>query len=475
MIDLSGVVAELRAGGGDTAGVEAKLGRGGLPESLTKTLCALANHPGGGTVLLGLDERDDFRVHRLPDREKLRKALGGKARSYEPPVRLTMLDAVVDGIPVVAATVHECDPSQKPCRLASSGAAYVRSHDGDYQMSDLERQGFLAARTAPHFDRRPVEGSSRADLDPDLAEIWRRSVRARSTAGLGRFDGEELLKRAGVLLDDGCLSVAGLLALGTHPQTFFPRFVITAAAEPGPGDPAGARARDLATFDGPLVTMLDDAVDWASRALGTAVVAGDDGRVRDVPIFPRIAIREIVSNALVHRDLAPWSESMAIEIRVRRDRIVVTNPGGLYGVTVDRLGKEKVTSARNARLLALCQDVRSSSGGERVVEAIASGLQTVAAELDAAGLPPARFSDYGIRFTVVLLRQRVVARRPAADSAAGRLLDAFDQEPVDVPELERRTGMQAPNIRKLLRELRDRWGLVEQIGGRGRSTVYRLR
>jgi ATP-dependent DNA helicase RecG len=64
--DLSALTAELRASGGDNTSIEVKAAAGGLPESLTPTLCALANMPGGGTIILGLDERTRFRRFRWP-------------------------------------------------------------------------------------------------------------------------------------------------------------------------------------------------------------------------------------------------------------------------------------------------------------------------------------------------------------------------------------------------------------------------
>jgi ATP-dependent DNA helicase RecG len=207
------------------------------------------------------------------------------------------------------------------------------------------------------------------------------------------------------------------------------------------------------------------------------VVGGPDGIVRDAPDFPLEAFREIVANALIHRDLDAWSESMAVEVRLLPDRIVAKNPGGLYGVTVDRLGKESVTSARNARLLSLCQDVRSPDTGARVVEALATGLQKVTTELEAASLPPPRYLDAGIGFTVLMSRLPSVTSTngPPDGSSAHRVLAALGNQAVTVPELERVTGLRPANIRRVLRQLRDDYGLVEQIGGPGRPTTYRRR
>jgi hypothetical protein len=37
-------------------------------------------------------------------------------------------------------------------------------------------------------------------------------------------------------------------------------------------------------------------------------------------------------------DLAEWSTSRAIECRLTPNKFTLTNPGGRYGVTADRLG-----------------------------------------------------------------------------------------------------------------------------------------
>jgi len=466
------LVHDLRAASGDTTDVEVKSAAGGLPESLTSTLSALANLPGGGTVVLGLDERAGFLPVQLPDPQALLHGLAAKARSYLPPVQLTLDRAEVDGRTVVVAQVHECDPSAKPCRVAATGAAYLRGYDGDFELSDLEVQGFLAARRPPHFDRAPVEGATRHDLDPDLVASYLTSVRDRDPRGLGRFKDDELMLRAGAILPDGRPSVASLLALGVHPQQFLPRFVIQASAEPRPDDPPGARARNQATITGAIPRMLDEALAWARRTLATTIVTRPDGTVVDEPEYPLVAFRELVANALIHRDLDHWSAGLAVEIRLRTDRLVISNPGGLYGITVDRLGKDAVTSARNARLVALCQHVRTPDTRARVIEALASGIPAVNTALADRGLPAARFIDAGIRFTALLRHVRPnQAEGPRLTRTQRRIYDALSSGPATVQHLGDHLDLTGPTARKALRALVDH-ALVVQHGGKGRPTTY---
>ncbi|MFA1549897.1 hypothetical protein [Actinomadura chokoriensis] len=50
--------------------------------------------------------------------------------------------------------------------------------------------------------------------------------------------------------------------------------------------------------------MLDEALAWARRTFDTAIVSAPGGTVHDEPAFPLIAFREIIANALMHRDHA---------------------------------------------------------------------------------------------------------------------------------------------------------------------------
>ena len=492
MASLDDLLARLSAAGGDTADIEVKAAAGGLSPSVTSSLCALANLPRGGWLILGLDERSGFQPVGLPDPQALKQGVAGKARACTPPVNVTFEDAVLEGEPVIVVEVAECAPSAKPCRETATGQAWLRSWDGDFTMSSLEEQAFLAQREQPHFDREPVAGATFADLDPDLLELWGQTVTELDPHGLGRFAGREQLFRAGVITAQDVPTKAGLLALGLHPQQFFPRYVINLAAVPSAPVASGAvRARELVTLSGPIPTMLDAALDWAQRVFVREVVETGAGGVRDAWTYPLEAFRELVGNALVHRDLDSWSEGMAIEVRLQDDRLVVTNPGGLYGITADRLGQEGTTSAKNARLVEVCKYTRSATN-ERVVETLASGIPRVLTSLEMDRHPAPLFQDNGLRFTAVVRSRTARDARAAgrkADSQrqtytraseatqklstpAQLVLEAIGPEWVGVAKLQGRTGLQPANLRYHLRALRDA-GLVEQEGGRGRPTSYR--
>jgi ATP-dependent DNA helicase RecG len=470
--ELAEILDVLRRNGGDTAEIEVKSAAGGLPTDLAGTLCAMANLPGGGRIVLGLDERTGFKASGLTRPQAIKQGLAGQARSLEPPLTLDFRQADLDGEAVVVARVPECPPSAKPARVRATGEAWLRHRDGDFRMSAVEVQGFMRQREQPRADRESVPGAGSEDLDPELLRVWHRTVVERDPAGLGRFTPEERIVRAGIVTPEGKVTTAGLLTLGTHPQQFFERFVVNLAVVDRPG----VRASSTRTVTGPIPVMLEESVAWARANVPQHVVGDVTGAVRDQWVYPLEAFRELISNALIHRDLDAWSRGRAIEVRLLPDRLVVTNPGGLYGLTVDRLGQPDATSARNGRLVEICRYARTPTDA-RVVELLATGIATVRRTLAEAGLPEPQFNDEGIAFTAILHslpRATATVSRSGATSptpAQRAVLEALGDARMTIHDLTGRTGKSAPALRKTLRALRDA-GLVEQIGGKGRTTTY---
>ncbi len=399
--ELALLLADLRAEGNDFAEVEVKRASGGFPENISTTLSAFGNTPGGGIIVFGLDESHSFEPVGVWDAPGCKQAIASSARnSVDPPLTVSVESVQVDDVELVVAAVNELPASAKPCKARSTGRAYLRSYDGDYPLSELEEQAFIANRSTPRFDQAPVLGATYDDdLDADLVSSYCRTA-SEASPGLRRFDNNEILFRTGVLVGDERLpSIGGLLALGVYPQQFYPNLVIQASASPRASDPEGTRVSDARRFDGPIPTMLEEAVRWVARNSRTRIRFGSDGQGRDEPEYPIVAVRELLSNALIHRDLGPYALGEAIALKVTEDQMILSNPGGLYGITAERLGKTGVTSARNGYLLRICQYVRTASGN-RVVEALATGIPTILSSLAAAGMVPPRFHDQGIKFAV---------------------------------------------------------------------------
>ena len=395
LYDLLGALAVLELRGGDTTSIEAKTFSEYSPEQLGPTMSAFANKPGGGTILLGVSERDGISVVGVDDVDDLLKRTANQARNgFRPPIRVDVRAIDLDGKTIGVVNVEGADVNEKPVRWLKDKKAYLRQYDGDYQMSPSEEQMLVLRHHRPNADAQAVPGSSLRDLDPNLVTRYLSSVR-ETTPRLVNDSDEAVLFFTGVVADRESeeLSVAGLYALGEYPQRLLPHLTLTAAVE-GSGDVRAVNRRD---FTGSLPVILDDVLEWVRGNVESRQLVTRDGDGLTDYAVPLLAAREVVANALVHRDLSEASRGKGIDLRITRDGFRLTNPGGLWGITVDRLGFGD-HPAVNERLYQICRNVEGRSG--RVIEAMDTGIREVRRSLREAGMAEPRFYDNGVSFTV---------------------------------------------------------------------------
>lgn len=417
---LSGVIERLRRLGLEPTEIEVKAAVGGLPKSVLETLSAFANGD-GGTLLLGLDE-DGFLPAAGFSASKIRDALADAChQKLTPPIRSTIEVVDFDGAQVVRLDVEEIDPVEKPCFVTDRGeynGSFIRGGDGDRRLSRYEITQLLWNRGQPVDDQEVVTHATVDDLDPRLVEQVLRRAAERSPRAFDGVEAVTALTRLGAVRDlDGVPrpTLAGLLCLGIYPQQFFPQLFASVVVLPtvrmGEVGPEGERFLENATVDGPISSILHDIVAILRRNMNRAAIVRGLGR-EDRYDYPIEVIRELVTNALMHRDYSPESRGTQVQIELYPDRLVVKSPGGLFGgVTVDQLGTGRIESrSRNATLAKLLADVPlPDRPNETVAENRGSGLVTVVAALRQAGMSPPEFDAEPGRLMVTVPRTALLA------------------------------------------------------------------
>lgn len=409
---LQELMFDLRDRQGDLTDVEVKSAAGGLP-SLGSTICAFANMPEGGTIILGLDESAGFIPVGLNDMAELEQGIAAQARtSVTPPARCEFQTFQTEGKPILVAVIEGLPLHDRPAR--HGGLAYLRQSDGDYVMSEQEIAQLELAKTQavrPTLpDRQGIPGTSAADLDGALLASFLTAARSSSRRYAAASD-DDVLRFTGVLATTGELTLAGVYALGVSPQAVSPSLSVTAAVQLPRG--SGARTRDLAHLAGPIPDLLDDTMAWVVRNTRTTMGYDQRGHGIDATEIPMRAVREIVANALVHRNLDSITGSKRVEVRLLQDRLVITSPGGLWGVSESQLGRPGAKSAVNPTLYDICKYLRMPDGS-RVIEGEGGGIREAIDALREAGLRPPRFVDTGIQFTAIILRHTLLAEEDLA-------------------------------------------------------------
>ena len=248
-----------------------------------------------------------------------------------------------------------------------------------------------------HPDTEAIRSTSLKALDPTLLRDYLTSCRSRSRR-LAALDDTEVLRAAGVIAPSGEVTLAGIYAMGKNPQRYRPSLGITAAVLMPVG--AKERTRDLIHVTGPIPDLLDGAMPWIARNTPTSIRCDDLGDSRETPVLPMWAVRELLVNALVHRNLDAATEAERIELRVVGSTLVITSPGGLRGITEDALGRPDSKCAVNPVLYEICKNLHTADGARLITDE--SGIHEVRDAAARAHLPDPILRDSGFRFTAIL-------------------------------------------------------------------------
>lgn len=333
------------------------------PQDLAKELVAFANLH-GGRVLLGVEDdgsvsgvvRDDAEEWVLTvARDKVRPPLipyVERVRDVEP--GRDVLVATVDRGYAVHARQHH-----------NSLTYYLRVGRQSREASPEELARLQQQRGTVRAELQPVPGAGLDLLDRRRLMDYFDRVRAQ-----GLPDDEEgwtSLLLATEFAVPGTASpqatVAGALLFSPVVGRLLPQSAVDAAAYPGLEKDYAARER--LTMRGPLVALLSEegvverglveqALDFVARNTGVSAVLADGVRRQEQPTYPADVVREVLVNAVVHRDYLLTGTD--IELSVYADRLEVVSPGRLpNGVTTQsmRLG---VRAARNQLLKDTMRD-----------------------------------------------------------------------------------------------------------------------
>ena len=435
--------------------IELKRAGKGTPEKLYDTLSSFSNQSGGGIILFGIDEKNNYEITGVYDAQDLQTKVASQALQMEPVVRPVFTVAEVEGRIIVSAEIAECDIFDKPCFYKGAGrlrGSYIRVGDADMPMTEYEIYSYEVFKRKIQDELRAVE---RADMDSfdknALAEYFIRLRRVKPN--LANLPDEKILQLQGIT-DHGKPTVAGIMMLGEYPQAYFPQLSVTAMVVDGTAvgelGKNGERFIDNQRIEGTLSQMLEGTLAFIRRNIRNATVVDEDGRRADKSEYPMVAVREIILNALIHRDYSIHTDHSPIRVVLYRDRMEVENPGGLYGrITINDLGKV-AADTRNPFI----------AGGLEVMlgtENRFSGIPTVRSEMERAGLKPAVFeSRHGV-FKVTLYNdpvEKVPETIYVLPDPMRRIVE-FCREPRSRIEIAEYMGIETPAyvVRKYLRPL----------------------
>ena len=463
--------------GGETYTVEFK--SDASDDELVEAVVCLANGDGGCLLIgVGNDGTVEGARRRHGDLTDARRLEALIANKTSPALRVEAHVQVLDDADVVAIRV-----TRPRSLVATTSGRYVRRAidvEGKPQclpMLPHEVQPRVTELGLRDFSAFPLADLSVQDLDGAELDRFRSLAEGGGDEILATLSEIELLSALGFRSVDGVLTLGAALLFGTPAilRTFVPTHsTVFQALDEHDAVRANRRLRV------PLIRTMVELADAIGPYNPEEEV--DDGLFRlGLPLYSDIAIRELIGNALVHRD---YSINGEVRVAIEGATLSVSSPGGFpAGIRIDNL----LTAPPQARN-PLIADAFKRAG---LVERVGRGINRVYRTQLAIGRP---LPDYS-RSTRAWVEARLPAGPADRELAAFTAMSAREGQPLDLHTLQvlrevraegRITSARAGRLfhvngdeaRWILNSLVER-GLLEPRGqGRGRTyhlaaTLYR--
>lgn len=359
-----------------------------FPESvrltdLAETLAAMANTQ-GGKVILGVAPRTG-NLQGIRDAEAMIDLVFQAALLVDPVLVLPVPAAQhVTGKQMLVVTV----PEGLPHVYSQQGRYLTRDGRHNTPFSARKLRELLVARGMLQLENRVPPDASLDDLDLAQVEIYLQVLNRPMD------EWQQVLLTRGCLAKEGETlrpTYAALLLFGVQPQRWLPNATILAARFPGVSFSDEFLRQDIS---GTLPQQLRQAEAFFHDHLRT-VVRMVGLTHQDTPEYPFNAVRELLVNAVAHRDYNLQGDN--IHLYIYADRLEVHSPGMLPGpVNLGNLLKARFS--RNAVIVQVLSDLG-------FVERLGYGLNRVVTAMRQNGLRAPHFEEVGGAFRVTLYGQ----------------------------------------------------------------------
>jgi ATP-dependent DNA helicase RecG len=252
-----------------------------------------------------------------------------------------------------------------------------------------EQRQAMAARGLSDWSAEPTDLGMEA-VSPDEVARVRRLLLLAGREDLAGSDERKLARDLRLLTSRGKLTRAGLLILGDGETiaAAIPNHGFAYQYRASPGSESTARIRSTRSLLAAVESLLD-AVAVRSRVHPLSASGGVQIQIQD---YPKDAVRELIVNALVHRD---YELAGAVDVEHSPDSLAVTSPGGLvFGITPENI----LTHPSTPRNRLLLETVTALQVAERTGQ----GIDRAYRELLRTGKVPPTFSDDGYQVRVLV-------------------------------------------------------------------------
>ena len=350
-------------------------------DKFAKAVCAFANdfpnYRQPGYLFIGV--HDDGSLNGLTVSDQLLQNLGA-LRSDGNIQPLPAMSVAKFSLPGGDVAIVEVQPSDLP-PVRYKGQVWLRVGPRKAIANEQEERILSERRVsfARSFDSSPCLESSLHDLALGLFEAYRHEAVAPDIISANHRTIEEQLASLRFYdLHRNCPTFVGLLLFGKNPRFFLPGSYVQYLRLPG--TELTDVPEDQAEISGDLLSVLRELDGRIKTTNQTNMRAVSSLREKMLPDYPEQAIRELLMNAVMHRN---YDSTSPIRFYWFSDHIEIQSPGGLYG----EANPENFPTRNSYRNPIIAEAMK----GLGFVNRFGYGVQRAQSLLAQNGNPPAEF------------------------------------------------------------------------------------
>lgn len=373
-------------------------------DKFSEAVCAFANdlpgHGQPGYLIIGA--RNDGSLAGIHITDQLLTKLGGLRSDGNilPPPKIHPYKMEIEGKELAIVQVHPAD--LPPVRY--KGRTWIRIGPRKGVASEQEERALTEKRisNARSFDALPESTANLDELSLALFATYRQeAVSSEIIAANHRSIEEQLASLRFYDTRHHCATNAGVLLFGKNPRFFIPGAYIQYLKV------AGAQLsddiEDQAEISGDLLSVLRELDIRIRTLLHTTLTSTSVLREKTVYDYPDKAVRELLMNAVMHRD---YQSHAPIKFYWFADHIEIHSPGGLYGVatlhqTTSPTDYENPISNSDYRNPVIAEAMKTLE----YVNRYGYGIIRAQASLKENGNPPAELSCNDKAFLAVIRKR----------------------------------------------------------------------
>ncbi len=420
---------------GESERVEFKESLAEIKEIL-QTIVAFANSK-GGIILIGVNDNGEIKGVNI-GKNTVEDLVVKIENSISPKIFPEVSMVTVEGKRIIKISVEE--GKNKPYFLR--GKCFKRVGKNNIKMSGDEIKKVIEEKIkAWELVERRLVGNLN-DIDKEkVKEFINKMYFYRKT----KFSGNELefLKKLGVIVRNR-VTLAGILLFGKWPQAIVPYACVKLMRK------VNGKIVEADVAEGRIDEQIDKTISFIRKYIPKEYqIIG--GRREEIWVIPEEVIREMVVNAIVHRD---YSIPSPIIVKYVDEEIIITNPGDLLPpLTLDDLYKSHPSILRNP-IIGRCLFLLN------YIEGWGEGISTSIELCRKANCPIPIFKEEKGFFTVIIKVRKENLNENEKVALKMAQIGVTSKELAKVLSISERTA------REILRNLYDRGYLKRKRIGR---------